>query len=350
MSSPLAGTRPTAAPPTNLHGWRHLQPAAIGNNAFTTNNAKFLPQPRIGWRGARAATKPSSAPASESTTSCRTPSAIAWIRTRPSIRPTVSLRCRSRASHRSLGAYPGECPPRARRRSTRPEDADPHLLFAARRAGTHPQHFVHRGLRWLPWLPRAHRRRRQPARTDHLPGIALPGGLSREFPSAPGRHRRPGRKLLHPRRNAQGQPNLANTWTWFSWATAITTRSRLMSITGLAMICVARRLYMVKGARQWRFTEPNNRWNAPGLVSNPYDLHADWGPATYDVRNIGVSVPFMICPLGGASPSLMISMAWPTASISGWSVEQHPHRCSRGSRIRRSSATTRPTMGTPVIR
>jgi hypothetical protein len=28
--------------------------------------------------------------------------------------------------------------------------------------------------------------------------------------------------------------------------------------------------------------------NAPGLVSNPFDLRADWGPATYDVRNVAV--------------------------------------------------------------
>ena len=27
--------------------------------------------------------------------------------------------------------------------------------------------------------------------------------------------------------------------------------------------------------------------NAPGLVSNPFDLHSDYGLATYDVRHIG---------------------------------------------------------------
>lgn len=28
--------------------------------------------------------------------------------------------------------------------------------------------------------------------------------------------------------------------------------------------------------------------NAPGLVSNPFDVHADWGPATYDARHVAV--------------------------------------------------------------
>ncbi len=38
--------------------------------------------------------------------------------------------------------------------------------------------------------------------------------------------------------------------------------------------------------------------NAPGLVSNPYDIHADWGLATYDVRNIGVISAVYMLPFG----------------------------------------------------
>ena len=49
MNSPLAGTRPTDAPPTTrfTNGVISSQPR-IANSAFTTNNAKFLPQPRVG--------------------------------------------------------------------------------------------------------------------------------------------------------------------------------------------------------------------------------------------------------------------------------------------------------------
>ena len=38
--------------------------------------------------------------------------------------------------------------------------------------------------------------------------------------------------------------------------------------------------------------------NAPGLVSNPFNLRADWGPATYDVRNIGVISALYELPFG----------------------------------------------------
>ena len=46
---PPAGTKPTAAPPTtpSPNGVISTQPH-IGNSIFTANNAKFLPQPRIG--------------------------------------------------------------------------------------------------------------------------------------------------------------------------------------------------------------------------------------------------------------------------------------------------------------
>lgn len=38
--------------------------------------------------------------------------------------------------------------------------------------------------------------------------------------------------------------------------------------------------------------------NAPGLASNPFNLRADWGPATYDVRNVGVINGTYELPLG----------------------------------------------------
>ncbi|MGB7134911.1 MAG: carboxypeptidase-like regulatory domain-containing protein [Acidobacteriaceae bacterium] len=38
--------------------------------------------------------------------------------------------------------------------------------------------------------------------------------------------------------------------------------------------------------------------NAPGLVSNPFDLRADRGPATYDVRNVGVISEVYQLPFG----------------------------------------------------
>ena len=68
----------------------------VASSAFTVNNARFLPQPRMGLRGASIPGKPSCAPHSGCTTSCKTRLATVWIRTRRSIRPTASLRYPSR--------------------------------------------------------------------------------------------------------------------------------------------------------------------------------------------------------------------------------------------------------------
>ncbi len=43
--------------------------------------------------------------------------------------------------------------------------------------------------------------------------------------------------------------------------------------------------------------------NAPGLASNPFDLKADWGPATYDVRRVGVIDEVYQLPFGHTNAS-----------------------------------------------
>lgn len=93
-------------------------------------------------------------------------------------------------------------------------------------------------------------------------------------------------------------PALGAAWAWFSVGSASYNAlqldlNRRMS-HGLAL----------RGAYTWSKALDDGdslnataAGNAPGLVSNPFDLKADWGPATYDVRNVGVingsyQVPF----------------------------------------------------------
>ena len=60
--------------------------------------------------------------------------------------------------------------------------------------------------------------------------------------------------------------------------------------------------------------------NAPGLVSNPFNLAADYGPATYDVRNIGVINAIYSLPFGKGQPLANSLEGWSDALVSGWSV------------------------------
>ncbi|MGH9737470.1 MAG: carboxypeptidase regulatory-like domain-containing protein [Candidatus Acidiferrales bacterium] len=60
--------------------------------------------------------------------------------------------------------------------------------------------------------------------------------------------------------------------------------------------------------------------NAPGLVSNPFDLHSDWGPATYDVRNLGVINTTYELPIGRGKPFLGDLGGIGNSIASGWTV------------------------------
>ena len=58
--------------------------------------------------------------------------------------------------------------------------------------------------------------------------------------------------------------------------------------------------------------------NAPGLVSNPFDIKADWGPATYDVRNVGVLAETWQLPFGAGQPIHLAPVA--NTFLGGWSA------------------------------
>jgi hypothetical protein len=82
---------------------------------------------------------------------------------------------------------------------------------------------------------------------------------------------------------------LANTWTWFSVGTA--------SYNSLQVDVNHRYSHdlSLRGVYTWSKAlddgdslNATTAGNAPGLVSNPYNVKADLGPATYDVRNLGV--------------------------------------------------------------
>ncbi len=60
--------------------------------------------------------------------------------------------------------------------------------------------------------------------------------------------------------------------------------------------------------------------NAPGLVSNPFDIRADWGPATYDVRNVAVIDGTYELPFGPHKPFLSHPGTLSKALASGWTA------------------------------
>ncbi len=60
--------------------------------------------------------------------------------------------------------------------------------------------------------------------------------------------------------------------------------------------------------------------NAPGLVSNPYDIRADWGPATYNATNVAVINAVYALPLGHGQMFASDVSGWSDRLVSGWSI------------------------------
>jgi len=120
---------------------------------------------------------------------------------------------------------------------------------------------------------------------------------------------------------AKANPALANTWTWFSLGD---------SSYNALQVDVNRRLshgLSLRGVYTWSKSlddgdslNQTTAGNAPGLVSNPFNLRADWGAATYDVRNIGVVSALYELPFGEGKPFANGSKGVANAAVSGWSV------------------------------
>lgn len=114
---------------------------------------------------------------------------------------------------------------------------------------------------------------------------------------------------------------IANTWTWFSLGT---------SNYHALQIDVNRRFsrgLSLRGAYTWSKALDDGdslnataAANAPGLVSNPFNLRADYGLATYDVRHIGVINAVYTLPFGKGQPVANSLEGWSNAVVSGWSV------------------------------
>ena len=120
---------------------------------------------------------------------------------------------------------------------------------------------------------------------------------------------------------ANPSPTLANTWTWFS---------RGDSSYNALQVDVGRRFsrgLSLRGVYTWSRAlddgdslNQTTASNAPGLVSNPFDLRADKGLATYDVRNLAVINAVYELPIGHGRPFGSSLEGLGNAFASGWSV------------------------------
>ena len=114
---------------------------------------------------------------------------------------------------------------------------------------------------------------------------------------------------------------LANTWTWFGLGVsnynALEVDFNHRFSHGLSL----RGVYTwSKALDDGDSLNQTTAGNAPGLVSNPYDIKADYGRATYDVRNVGVISAVYELPIGRGKKFAANASGVGNALVSGWSV------------------------------
>lgn len=119
----------------------------------------------------------------------------------------------------------------------------------------------------------------------------------------------------------RANPSIANTWTWFS---------RGDSNYNALQVDMNHRFsrgFSLRGVYTWSKALDDGdslnataAANAPGLASNPSNLRADYGLATYDVRNFGVINAIYMLPFGRGQAFAGDVTGWENGLIGGWSV------------------------------
>jgi hypothetical protein len=116
-------------------------------------------------------------------------------------------------------------------------------------------------------------------------------------------------------------PTLANTWTWFSEGTSNYNALEVDLKRRFSHGLTFRGVYTwSKALDDGDSLNATAAGNAVALLSNPYVPRADWGPATYDVRNLGVITATYDLPFGRNRRFLGSTNALLEKAVSGWTV------------------------------
>jgi hypothetical protein len=119
----------------------------------------------------------------------------------------------------------------------------------------------------------------------------------------------------------KANPALANTWTWFSEGTS--------SYNALQVDVTRRFSHGLSFRGVYTFSKvlddgdslnQTTAGNAPGLVSNPYNLRADKGLGTFNVANLGVLNALYALPFGQGQKYANDLDGWKGHLVSGWSL------------------------------
>jgi hypothetical protein len=153
------------------------------------------------------------------------------------------------------------------------------------------------------------------------PDSPCPATYPKSFPEALAGTAVPGGSYYIPAGTPKANPKIANTWTWFSVADSSYNSLQVDLNHRFSHDLSLRGVYTwSKALDDGDSLNATAAGNAPGLVSNPHNVKADWGPATYDVRNLGVISVVYGLPFGRGKQFAGGLGRWGNGAVSGWSV------------------------------
>ena len=294
----------------------------VGHSAFTQNNAAFLPQPRIGlaWSPRKQKTvvragfgmynqqlddlgyrMDQNAPFNPTYSIASLPvSSLPIDPTAP--KPAKALLVPG-------GVQPDVNMPTLISYSLRLEqELTPNTSFTLGYVGSHGYHELI-GIDGNPPIPTV------------CPASPCPSAYPANFPGALANSPIPAGSFYIPAGTPKANPSLANTWTWFSRGDGNYNALEVDVNHRFSHDLALRGVYTwSKALDDGDSLNQTTAGNAPGLASNPYNLRADWGPATYDVRNIGIISAVYELPFGHGKNLGRNLAGFADEALSGWYV------------------------------
>ena len=153
------------------------------------------------------------------------------------------------------------------------------------------------------------------------PNSPCPARYPATFPGALAGTAVPAGSYYIPAGRPKANPTLANTWTWFSIGDSSYNSLQVDLNHRFSHDLSLRGVYTFsKALDDGDSLNATTAGNAPALASNPYDVRADWGPATYDVRNIGVISAVYELPFGSGKAFAKDLSGVANGFVGGWAA------------------------------
>ena len=293
----------------------------ISSSTFTTNRAKFLPQPRVGFAWSPAGPKTvirggfgmyndlqdalgyrmdQNAPFNPSYSIANLPVASLPLPISP---------VPANAKVAPAGVQPDMHTPTLISYSLRVEQGlSSNTVFTLGYVGSHGYHEI------------VSLDDNEPTPTA-CPASPCPAVFPGNFPAPLAGAAIPGGTYFIPAGTPLANPALGAAWAWYSVGTSSYNAMQADFNHRMSHGVLLRGVYTwSKSLDDGDSLNATTAGNAPGLVSNPFHVRADWGPATYDVRNVGVIDGSYDLPFAAHHPFLSQPGGVANALGAGWTV------------------------------